>query len=236
MNDVKILIVDDDLRFRMTMRAALRLRGFTVDEAETGETALEKIRSHRPDLVLLDINLPGLNGLECCREIRSGMEIPIVVLSVRGEPRDKVQALNSGADDYLTKPFNLEELIARLHANLRRVSRFQTDGRKVITLDSVQIDFKARTVKARNKNLQLTRKEFELLWYLVANAGEVISHRKLLQVVWGPDYGDEAEYLRVFVNHLRKKIEPNPSTPKYIITALGVGYRFELPPEALTAH
>jgi two-component system, OmpR family, KDP operon response regulator KdpE len=235
MNDGKILIVDDDLRFRMTMRAALRLRGFIVDEAETGEAALEKIRSDRPDLILLDINLPGLNGLECCREIRAGIETPIVVLSVRGEPRDKVQALNSGADDYVTKPFNLEELIARLHANLRRVSHLQMSDRKVITLDNVQIDFKARTVKARNKNVQLTRKEFELLWYLVTNAGEVVPHRKLLQAVWGPDYGDEAEYLRVFVNHLRKKIEPDPSTPKYIITALGMGYRFELPPEALTA-
>lgn len=236
MNDVKILIVDDDLRFRMTMRAALGLRGFTVDEAETGEAALEKIRRYRPDLILLDMNLPGLNGLECCREIRAGMEIPIVVLSVRGEPKDKIQALNSGADDYVTKPFNLEELIARLRASLRRVSHFQMDSRQVITLDGVQIDFKARTVKARNKNVQLTRKEFELLWYLVANAGEVVPHRKLLQVVWGPDYGDEAEYLRVFVNHLRKKIEPDPSAPKYIITALGMGYRFELPPGALTAH
>ncbi|MGB7438118.1 MAG: response regulator transcription factor [Candidatus Acidiferrum sp.] len=236
MNTEKILIVDDELPFRMAMRVALRLRGFTVDEAETGEAALEKIRSDRPDLILLDMNLPGLNGLECCREIRAGTEIPIIMLSVRSDSKDKVQALNSGADDYVIKPFNLEELIARLHANLRRVPHLPLGGRKVITLDTVQIDFKARTVKARNRNVQLTRKEFDLLSYLVTNAGEVIPHRKLLQVVWGPHYGDEAEYLRVFVNHLRKKIEPDPSAPKYIITALGMGYRFDLPPGALTAH
>jgi len=217
------------MQFRRAMRAALSLRGFLVDEAETAEDALEKVRSERPDLILLDMNLPGLNGLECCREIRTGMEVPIVMLSVRSETRDKIQALNSGADDYITKPFNLDELVARLHANLRRVPHSAMEERQMIVLDGVQIDFKARTVKAENKNVQLTRKEFELLWHLVANAGEVVSHRKLLQAVWGPDYGDEAEYLRVCVNHLRKKIEPDPSTPKYILTALGVGYRFELP-------
>ena len=229
MNKDKVLIVDDEMQFRRAMRAALSLRGFLVDEAETAEDALEKVRSERPDLILLDMNLPGLNGLECCREIRTGMEVPIVMLSVRSETRDKIQALNSGADDYITKPFNLDELVARLHANLRRVPHSAMEERQMIVLDGVQIDFKARTVKAENKNVQLTRKEFELLWHLVANAGEVVSHRKLLQAVWGPDYGDEAEYLRVCVNHLRKKIEPDPSTPKYILTALGVGYRFELP-------
>lgn len=236
MSGEKILIVDDELQFRRAMRAALRLRGFTVDEAETAEAALEKIRMDRPDLILLDMNLPGLNGLECCREIRAGLEIPIIILSVRGEPKDKIQALNSGADDYVTKPFNLEELIARLHAKLRRVPHAQMAERQIINLDGVQIDFKARTVKAANKSMQLTRKEFELLWYLVANAGQVVSHRKLLQAVWGPDYGDEAEYLRVCVNHLRKKIEADPSAPKYILTALGMGYRFELPQTALTSH
>jgi len=229
LNKDKVLIVDDEMQFRRAMRAALSLRGFLVDEAETAEDALEKVRSERPDLILLDMNLPGLNGLECCREIRTGMEVPIVMLSVRSETRDKIQALNSGADDYITKPFNLDELVARLHANLRRVPHSAMEERQMIVLDGVQIDFKARTVKAENKNVQLTRKEFELLWHLVANAGEVVSHRKLLQAVWGPDYGDEAEYLRVCVNHLRKKIEPDPSTPKYILTALGVGYRFELP-------
>lgn len=236
MNTEKVLIVDDEPQFRRAMRAALRLRGFVVDEAESGEAALEKIRGNRPDLVLLDMNLPGLNGLECCREIRAGVDVPIIIVSVRGEARDKVLALNSGADDYVTKPFNLEELVARLHANLRRVPRSEIEGRQVITLDGVQIDFKARTVKARNRDVQLTRKEFELLSCLVAHAGEVVTHRKLLQAVWGPDYGDEAEYLRVCVNHLRKKIEADPTNPKYILTALGMGYRFELPPGALTVH
>jgi two-component system, OmpR family, KDP operon response regulator KdpE len=236
MNSEKILIVDDELRFRRVMRAALSLRGFVIDEAESGEDALEKIRTDRPDLILLDMNLPGMKGLECCREIRAGMDVPIVVLSVRGEPREKVQALDSGADDYITKPFHLEELVARLHASLRRVPHSSATERQVIALDGVQIDFKARTVKRHGRDVQLTRKEFELLWYLVSHAGEVISHRKLLQAVWGPDYGDEAEYLRVCVNHLRKKIEPNPPEPKYILTALGMGYRFELPAGALTAH
>lgn len=231
MNNEKILIVDDELRFRKTMREALRFRGFVVDEAESGEDALEKIRNDRPDLVLLDMNLPGLSGLECCREIRAGMDIPIVMLSVQSEPREKVLALNCGADDYVTKPFNLAELVARLHANLRRVPHSAASERQVITLDGVQIDFKARAVKTQGKDVQLTRKEFELLWYLASHAGEVIPHRKLLQAVWGPDYGDEAEYLRVCINHLRKKIEPNPASPKYILTALGMGYRFELPPE-----
>jgi two-component system, OmpR family, KDP operon response regulator KdpE len=236
MNSEKILIVDDEPRFRRAMRAALGLRGFVVDEAESGEDALEKIRNDRPDLILLDMILPGMNGLECCREIRASMDMPIVILSVQGEPREKVQALNCGADDYITKPFHLEELVARLHAHLRRAPHTPASERQRITLDGVQIDFKARTVKTHGKDVQLTRKEFELLWYLVSHPGEVIAHRKLLQAVWGPDYGDEAEYLRVCVNHLRKKIEPNPSEPKYILTALGMGYRFELPPNALTVH
>lgn len=234
MNSEKVLIVDDEPQFRKVMRSALRLRGFVVDEAESAEVALDKIRADRPDLVLLDMNLPGRNGLECCREIRAGLDIPIIIVSVRGEPRDKILALNSGADDYVTKPFNLEELVARLNANLRRIPPSSIEERQLIVLDGVQIDFKARTVKSPNGDIQLTRKEFELLSHLVAHAGEVISHRKLLQVVWGPDYGDEAEYLRVCVNHLRKKIEPDPSNPKYILTALGMGYRFEFPPPAFT--
>jgi two-component system, OmpR family, KDP operon response regulator KdpE len=230
MNTEKVLIVDDDPQFRRAMRSALRLRAFVVDEADSGETALEKIRADRPDIVLLDVNLPGLNGLECCREIRAGLDVPIIMLSVRSEPNDKILALNSGADDYITKPFNLEELVARLHANLRRVSHSAIDGQQVISLDGVSIDFKAGTVKTPDRDIQLTRKEFDLLFCLVAHAGEVVSHRKLLQAVWGPDYGEEAEYLRVCVNHLRKKIETDPAHPKYILTALGMGYRFALPP------
>ncbi|HUL35582.1 MAG TPA: response regulator transcription factor [Candidatus Eisenbacteria bacterium] len=230
MSNEKILIVDDDPQFRRTMRAALHLRGFLVSEAESGEVALERIREERPQLILLDINMQGLNGLECCREMRAALDAPIIMISVRDQPRDKIQALNSGADDYLTKPFHFEELVARLNANLRRVPHSPLEDLQAMDLEEVHVDFLARTVTVKDKNVQLTRKEFELLSYLVAHAGQVVTHRKLLQAIWGPDYGDEAEYLRVCVNHLRKKIEPDPSNPKFLLTAVGMGYRFVLPP------
>jgi two-component system KDP operon response regulator KdpE len=202
-----------------------------VDDAKTGEAALEKLREQRFDLVLLDMNMPGMGGIDTCRAIRSQSEIAIIMLTVRDTEADKVEALDAGADDYVTKPYTAPELMARIRASLRRTPWTQGPNGKV-TIGSVEVDFDTRQVTARARQVRLTPKEFELLRYLVTHANKVISHRELLQAVWGPDYGDQVDYLRVFVNQLRKKIEANPSTPTYLLTEPWVGYRLHLPAEA----
>ncbi|MGB7173674.1 MAG: response regulator transcription factor, partial [Candidatus Acidiferrales bacterium] len=200
--------------------------GYVITEAPSGEEALEKMKDARPDLVLLDVNMPGMGGFETCREIRRHSEVPIIMLTVRSGEKDKVLALDAGADDYVTKPFGIEELLARIRAALRRTST----GEALAPVDSgeLQIDFESRRVTLKGKTVRLTPKEFELLRQLAANAGKPLSHRRLLQSVWGPDYGEETEYLRVFINQLRKKIEPDPRHPRYIRTEPWVGYRFEI--------
>jgi two-component system, OmpR family, KDP operon response regulator KdpE len=223
----RILVVDDDPQIRRVMRVTLTGQGYEVDDAKTGETALEKLREQRFDLVLLDMNMPGMGGLETCRAIRSQSEIAIIMLTVRDSEADKVEALDAGADDYVTKPYKAPELLARIRASLRRTPWTQgPTGR--LTLGSVEVDFDTRQVTARGRQVRLTPKEFELLRYLVAHANKVLSHRELLQAVWGPDYGDQVDYLRVFVNQLRKKLEANPSTPAYLLTEPWVGYRLQL--------
>ncbi len=232
MTSSTILVVDDEPQIRRVMRTTLTSHGYTVLEARSGEEALEKMRSERPDLVLLDINMPGMGGLEVCREIRDRHDVPIVMLTVRNTERDKVRALDAGADDYVVKPFGMEELLARIRAALRRATPAETVPPFVSP--ELQIDFERRRVSVKGKPVRLTPKEFELLRHLVANSGKPLAHRRLLQAVWGPDYGDETEYLRVFINQLRKKIEPDPSNPRYIHTDPWVGYRFEPPRETLS--
>jgi two-component system KDP operon response regulator KdpE len=234
MNSIKILVVDDEPQLRRVMLATLTDLGYVVMTATSGEEALQKFRHEPSDLVLLDLNMPGMGGLETCRALRGGSDVPIVILSVRNAERDKVEALDAGADDYVTKPFGIQELLARIRAAMRRAPGAGEQGPRTIRTEDLEIDFDARTATVRGKAVRLTPKEFDLLRYLVVNGNKAVPHRKLLQAVWGPDYGDEVEYLRVFVNALRKKVEPNPSKPKYLLTEPWVGYRFAIPETAIT--
>jgi two-component system, OmpR family, KDP operon response regulator KdpE len=223
----KILVVDDDPQIRRVMKVTLVSHGYETIDARTGEEALEVLPSVMPNLVLLDMNMPGMDGLETCRAIRSGSDIPVIILSVRNTEKDKVAALDAGADDYVTKPFGIEELLARIRAAMRRSTSSPEGGPHTYQSDDLEIDFETRKVRAHGNDVRLTPKEFDLLRYLVAHAGKPVTHRELLQSVWGPDHGDEPEYLRVFINQVRKKIEVNPAKPKYILTEPWVGYKFE---------
>jgi two-component system, OmpR family, KDP operon response regulator KdpE len=226
----RILVVDDDPQIRRVMRVTLTGHGYEVDDVKSGEAALEKLRDQRFDLVLLDMNMPGIGGLETCRAIRGQSEVAIIMLTVRDTEVDKVEALDAGADDYVTKPYKPPEFLARIRAALRRTPWTRGPiGR--LSLGSVEVDFDTRRVTARDRNVRLTPKEFELLRYFATHANAVIPHRELLQAVWGPDYGDQIDYLRVFVNQLRKKIEATPSSPAHLLTEPWVGYRFHLPSE-----
>ena len=224
MTALKVMVVDDEPQARRLLRTALISHGFEVTDARSGEDALESLRHESPDVILLDLKMPGIDGFETCRQIRERSDLPIMIVSGAKTEQEKVKALEIGADDYLTKPFGVEELVARIHAVTRR-PHIGTDTR-IMRLDSVEIDLESHEVKRGDTVSHLTFKEFRLLHYLVQNAGRVVSHRRLLQAVWGPDYGNEVEYLRVFINQLRKKIEPDPSHPKYILTEPSSGYRF----------
>jgi two-component system KDP operon response regulator KdpE len=230
MKATTILVVDDEPQIRRVLRATLSAQGYSVVEARDGQEALEQLRTQRPNLVLLDMNMPMTDGLESCREIRRSSEVPIIMLTVRSAEKDKVHALDAGADDYVVKPFGIQELLARIRAVLRRRS---TEGKQgVLSSKELTFDFEKRTIVVRGRPVHLTPKEFEVLKELVASEGCPISHRKLLQSVWGPDYGEETESLRVVINQLRKKIELNPAKPKYIQTEPWVGYRFHVPIDA----
>ena len=221
----KVLVIDDEPQIRRVMRVILSGENYEVMDARSGEAALLRFREFLPDLVLLDLNMPGMTGLETCRAIRENSDVPIIVLTVRHEEEEKVEALDAGADDYVTKPFGKQELLARIRAALRR-SPTSSVGPKTFVAGDLEIDFEARKIRSGKKNVRLTPKEFDLLRYLVSHAGKPVPHRELLQAVWGPDYGDQTDYLRVFITHLRKKIEPNPAKPKYILTEPWLGYRF----------
>lgn len=226
----RILVVDDDPQIRRAMRTTLTGRGYEVADARTGEEALEALRSGNYDLVLLDMNMPGMGGIETCRLIRSTSEVAIIMLTVSNSEKDKVEALDAGADDYITKPFSTPELLARIRATLRRLPHAPDHGDlKELDHRGVEIDLASRQVNVHGRASRLTAKEFDLLSYLLARPNKTISHRELLQAVWGPDYGDELEYLRVFINRLRKKIEPEPSKPQFLVTDAWAGYRFQLP-------
>lgn len=227
----RIVVVDDQAKIRRFMRTTLVAEGYEVDEAKTGEEALEKIRQSRPDLVVLDMNMPGMGGLAACQFIRKDSDIAIVMLTVRNSEEDKVAALDAGADDFVTKPFSTPELMARIRAALRRVP--SATSLKKIRVGEIVIDFEERTVVKENESVHLTPKELDLLRYLVQHANQALSHRELLQAVWGPDYGDQVDYLRVFVKNLRKKMEANPEQPQYITTEPWVGYRLKGSVESL---
>jgi two-component system KDP operon response regulator KdpE len=229
MSKGQILIVDDEPQIRRVLRSALAKQGYVVKDARSGEEALEKLRDARFDVIILDRNMPGMGGLAACREIRSGSEAIIIMLTVRKAEPDQVDALDAGADDYMTKPFSAPELLARIRANLRRLPTASPESPQIVSCDGVVVNLGTRHVTVNGTDIRLTPKEFEVLRYLIANPNEAIPHGRILQAVWGPDYGDEVGYLHVIINHLRKKIEPDPSKPKFILTEPWFGYRFQLP-------
>jgi two-component system KDP operon response regulator KdpE len=219
-----ILVVDDEPAIRRVLRSTLSRGGYVITEAQSGEEAIESVCKEKPDLILLDVNLPGMTGVEACREIRGFGDVPIIMLTVRGAERDKVLALDAGADDYVVKPFGMEELLARIRVALRRQA---TKGSPPpFQSKDMSIDFESRSLTVRGKDVHLTPKEFDVLKHLVAEQGKPVTHRRLLQTIWGPDYGEATENLRVVINQLRKKIESDPTSPRYILTEPWVGYRF----------
>jgi two-component system, OmpR family, KDP operon response regulator KdpE len=227
----KILIVDDEPQIRRVLKTALSAGGYIVADAKGAHEALEKLREDRYDLVLLDINMPGMSGLEACPEIRRNSEIAIIMLTVRNLESEKIAALDAGADDYVTKPFSMPELLARIRAHLRRVPLATGNGAQQIAFGDVQVNVATRHVSVAGRDVRFTPKEFDLLHYLSTHPNVTIPHGKLLQAVWGPDYGNEIEYLHVFVNQIRKKIEPDPANPRYLMTEMRTGYRFAINPE-----
>jgi two-component system KDP operon response regulator KdpE len=223
-----ILVVDDEPQITRVLRTALAGHGYSVRTAGDGDEALEVMRQWTPDLVITDLSMPNMGGLELCRRIRSKLTVPIIVLSVRGEERPKVEALDCGADDYVTKPFNMNELVARVRAGLRRAGRpAQEENASSIEAGDFHIDLLTRLVTVREREVRLTPKEFDLLCYLAKNHGKVITHHTLLASVWGGMSTHQPEYLHVFMNHLRKKLEPEDGSVRYIVTEKWVGYRFE---------
>lgn len=228
MTNAKILVVDDEPQLRRVMRGALTKQGYIVADARNGESALEILRRDRYDLVILDRNMPGMSGIEACRSIRQNSDIGIIMLTVRKAEADRIEALDAGADDYVTKPFSMPELFARIRANLRRVPLSPRQGTTIIKFDEITVDLSSHHVSVQGRDVRLTPKQAEVLHYLVTNPNVPIPHAKLLQTIWGPDYGNEAEYLHVVINQLRKKIEPDPSKPRYIVTEPWFGYRFQL--------
>lgn len=222
----RILVVDDEPQITQVLKTALTARGYEVRAADDGESALEVVRRWEPDLIISDLSMPKMGGIALCQAVRTFSDVPIMVLSVREQETTKVQAFESGADDYLTKPFGMEELLARVNATLRRASANLVLA-KVLEAGDFVIDLTAHRAHLGRKELALTPKEFELLTFLVQNSGKVLTHKKLLTAIWGRTYSDQPDPVRVLVRQLRKKIEPNPATPKYLKTEPWIGYRFE---------
>ncbi|MCI0663548.1 MAG: response regulator transcription factor [Acidobacteria bacterium] len=222
----RILVVDDETQIGRVLRRSLSARGYEVQVAVNGEEALNVFNTWSPDLIITDLSMPNMGGIELCRRIRAISRVPIIVLSVKGEERTKVEALDHGADDYVTKPFGIDELLARVRATLRRIPANVETQVKTILNGDFRMDLEARTVKVRDEEVHLTPKEYELLVYLVQHPNKVLTHRVLLGAIWGGDYVEQTEYLRVFIGQLRKKIEPDHAKPRYIITEPWIGYRF----------
>jgi two-component system KDP operon response regulator KdpE len=225
---IKILVVDDEPRIRMFIRANLEARGYEVYLAQDGTEAVEMAGRVDPDVIVLDVNMPRMDGIEACRRIREWADMPIIILSVREDEKDKVKALDEGADDYVTKPFGIEELLARIRVALRH-SAGAAPATPLFTAGDLEVDFSKQVVKRQGQIVKLTRTEYELLAYLVSHHGKVLTHKELLRNVWGPEYGEESEYVRVFIRQLRSKIEDDPSNPKFIVTEPRIGYRFVKP-------
>jgi two-component system KDP operon response regulator KdpE len=221
----RVLIVDDEPNIIATVTPLLRARGYDVFSAMSGRTALDAIDRHKPDVVVLDLGLPDMDGVDVCRRARESSSVPIIVLSARGAEGDKVNALDAGADDYVTKPFGSQELLARIRVALRRVDTPVPISEPIVR-GGLVIDRERFRVQRDGDEVRLTPKEFELLSYMAQHAGRVLTHRTILKAIWGPNATDQVEHLRVLVGALRKKIEPNPSTPKYVLTEPWVGYRF----------
>jgi two-component system KDP operon response regulator KdpE len=221
----RILVVDDEQEITFVLRSGLTKHGYDVRVAGDGEAALDLFYAWTPDLVITDLAMPNMNGLQLCQRLRESSEVPIVILSVKGEEATKIEALDAGADDYLTKPFGMGELLARVRATLRRSPTMSPEATEIEEGD-FHIDLESREVQVKSKVVHLSPKEFDLLLFFIRNSGKVLTHRMLLGKIWGGDYTEQTEYLRVFVRHLRKKIEPDPAKPRYILTEPWVGYRF----------
>jgi two-component system, OmpR family, KDP operon response regulator KdpE len=221
-----ILVVDDEPQITRVLRTSLSAQGYDIRVANSGEMALEIMKDWSPSMIITDLSMPAMDGVELCRKVRAVSQVPILVLSVRDKERQKVEALDAGADDYVTKPFGMNELLARVRANLRRVpTEGQADA--VIEIGDFRIDTEAHKVTVLSREVRLTPKEFDLLVYLARRPGKVVNHRTLLGAIWGGQSTEQVEYLRVFVGQLRKKLEPDAASPRYIVTEPWVGYRFE---------
>ena len=226
MSGARVLVVDDEPQILRALETTLRGAGYDVETAADGETALTRAAARPPEAVILDLVLPDRSGIEVCRELRTWLEAPILVLSAVGEERDKVEALDAGADDYVTKPFGIDELLARLRAALRRAT---APGGPVVEIGELRIDLDKRIVQRDGDVVSLTPHEFALLRYLARNEGRLLTHRSILREVWGPSYQTESHYLHVYVSQLRRKIESDPTRPRYLLTEAGAGYRLVAP-------
>jgi len=222
MTGQRVLVVDDEPQILRALRATLRGAGYTVDSAETAQDALTAAAARPPEAVILDLVLPDGKGTDVCRELRTWSDAPVIVLSAVGEEKEKIAALDAGADDYVTKPFSVDELLARLRAVLRRRA---TGQEPVVEVGEIRIDVAERAVTVAGERVKLSPHEFDLLRVLAQNRGKLLTHRALLREVWGPAYGVEAHYLHVYISHLRRKIEPDPTSPRYLLTEPGAGYR-----------
>jgi two-component system KDP operon response regulator KdpE len=229
MNRARILVVDDEPQLTRVLRTGLKSHGYDVRAAADGLAGFEAFNDWHPDLVITDLAMPNVDGLELCRRLRAVSQVPIIVLSAKGEEKTKVAALDLGADDFITKPFGIDELLARVRASLRRATTPASNEATQTTLESgdFHVDLETREITVRGKSIHLTPKEFDLLVYFVKHSGKVLTHRTLLAAIWGGNYVEQNEYLRVFVGNLRKKLEPDPSNPRYILTEPWIGYRFD---------
>ncbi len=222
----RILVVDDEIEILRALQRSLTAYGYEVFTAGSGEDALEAISHHRPDLILLDLGLPGISGLEVCKQVRAQSNLPIIVLSVKNAERDKVLALDLGADDYVSKPFGINEILARVRVALRHAAQVQAGTEPIFVAGPLKVDFAQRLVQVNEQEVKLTPTEYDLLKALIKNSGKIMTRQMLLSQVWGTGYGSEAHYLHVYIGQLRRKIEPDPAHPRFILTVSGVGYRF----------
>jgi two-component system, OmpR family, KDP operon response regulator KdpE len=226
-NRARILVVDDEPQLTRVLRTGLKSRGYDVRAAADGLAGFEAFNDWHPDLVITDLAMPNVDGLELCRRLRAVSTVPIIVLSAKGEEKTKVAALDLGADDFVTKPFGIDELLARVRASLRRAPATNEATQKTLDSGAFHVDLETREITVRGKSIHLTPKEFDLLVYFIKHSGKVLTHRTLLAAVWGGNYVEQNEYLRVFVGNLRKKIEPGATSPRYILTEPWIGYRFD---------
>jgi two-component system KDP operon response regulator KdpE len=225
-DDAHVLVVDDDIGIQRALQRSLSAYGYEVSAVSTGEEALAEISRERPDLVLLDLGLPGMSGLEVCEKIRAESNLPIIVLSIKNAEHDKVHALDLGADDYVSKPFGINEVLARIRVALRHATQVHSEVEPVVNAGPLTVDFARRKVLVDGRDIKLTPTEYDLLTALVRHSGKIMTRHMLLSQIWGNGYEADAHYLHVYVAHLRQKIEPDPAHPRFILTIPGVGYRF----------